>query len=142
MPNTAEGAITPHTQLVRPKVLVGNSARLITDMLDDNEAMFIDDEQLFVLRNDEVRTDLAPLVTARTGLMNKPQASKGEVTFQTIMNPTLKVAGLCELASITAPSLNGVYRIKQINYSGDYTGSDWTQSVTAERAANYKVVGQ
>jgi hypothetical protein len=142
MPNTAEGAITPHTQLVRPKVLVGNSARLITDMLDDNEAMFIDDEQLFVLRNDEVRTDLAPLVTARTGLMNKPQASKGEVTFQTIMNPTLKVAGLCELASITAPSLNGVYRIKQINYSGDYTGSDWTQTVTAERAANYKEVGQ
>jgi hypothetical protein len=46
------------------------------------------------------------------------------------------------LASITAPSLNGVYRIKQINYSGDYTGSDWTQTVTAERAANYKVVGQ
>lgn len=141
MPNTAEGAITPHAQLVRPKVLVGNSARLITDMLDDDEAMFIDDEQLFVLRNDEVRSDLAPLVTARTGLMNTPQASKGEVTFQTIMNPTLKVAGLCQLESVTAPDLNGVYRIDQINYSGDYTGDDWTQMVTAKRAPNYKVVG-
>jgi len=141
MPNTAEGAITPHAQLVRPKVLVGNSARLITDMLDDDEAMFIDDEQLFVLRNDEVRNDLAPLVTARTGLMNTPQASKGEVTFQTIMNPTLKVAGLCQLESVTAPDLNGVYRIDQINYSGDYTGDDWTQVVTAKRAPNYKVVG-
>lgn len=141
MPNTAEGAITPHAQLVRPKVLVGNSARLITDMLDDDEAMFIDDEQLFVLRNDEVRSDLAPLVTARTGLMNTPQASKGEVTFQTIMNPTLKVAGLCQLESVTAPDLNGVYRIDQINYSGDYTGDDWTQVVTAKRAPNYKVVG-
>jgi len=141
MPNTAEGAITPHAQLVRPKVLVGNSARLITDMLDDDEAMFIDDEQLFVLRNDEVRSDLAPLVTARTGLMNTPQASKGEVTFQTIMNPTLKVAGLCQLGSVTAPDLNGVYRIDQINYSGDYTGDDWTQVVTAKRAPNYKVVG-
>lgn len=141
MPNTAEGAITPHAQLVRPKVLVGNSARLITDMLDDDEAMFIDDEQLFVLRNDEVRSDLAPLVTARTGLMNTPQASKGEVTFQTIMNPTLKVAGLCQLESVTAPDLNGVYRINQINYSGDYTGDDWTQMVTAKRAPNYKVVG-
>lgn len=141
MPNTAEGAITPHAQLVRPKVLVGNSARLITDMLDDDEAMFIDDEQLFVLRNDEVRSDLAPLVTARTGLMNTPQASKGEVTFQTIMNPTLKVAGLCQLESVTAPDLNGVYRINQINYSGDYTGDDWTQIVTAKRAPNYKVVG-
>jgi len=141
MPNTAKGAITPHAQLVRPKVLVGNSARLITDMLDDDEAMFIDDEQLFVLRNDEVRSDLAPLVTARTGLMNTPQASKGEVTFQTIMNPTLKVAGLCQLESVTAPDLNGVYRIDQINYSGDYTGDDWTQVVTAKRAPNYKVVG-
>lgn len=141
MPNTAEGAITQHAQLVRPKVLVGNSARLITDMLDDDESMFIDDEQLFVLRNDEVRSDLAPLVTARTGLMNTPQASKGEVTFQTIMNPTLKVAGLCQLESVTAPDLNGVYRIDQINYSGDYTGDDWTQIVTAKRAPNYKVVG-
>lgn len=78
MPNTAEGAITKHAELVRPKVLVGNSARLITDMLDDDEAMFIDDEQLFVLRDDEVRSDLAPLVTARTGLMNTPQVSKGK----------------------------------------------------------------
>jgi hypothetical protein len=136
MPNTREGAITQHAQLVRPKVLVGNSARLITDMLDDDETFFIDDEQLFVLRDNEVRSDVAPLVTARTGLLNTPQASKGEVTFQTIMNPTLKVAGLCKLESRTAPDLNGVYRIDQINYSGD-----WTQTVTAKRAQNYKVVG-
>ncbi len=141
MPNTGEGAITQNPQLVRPKVLVGNSARLITDMLDDDETFFIDDEQLFVLRDNEVRSDLAPLVTARTGLLNTPQASKGEVTFQTIMNPTLKVAGLCKLESVTAPDLNGVYRIDQINYSGDYTGDDWTQIITAKRAQNYKVVG-
>lgn len=63
------------------------------------------------------------------------------MTFQTIMNPTLKVAGLCQLESVTAPDLNGVYRINQINYSGDYTGDDWTQMVTAKRAPNYKVVG-
>lgn len=140
MPHTSEGAITPHADLVRPKVLVGNSARLITDMLDDDERFFIDDEQLYVLRNDEVRSDLAPLVTARTGLLNTPQASKGEVTFQTIMNTSLKVAGLCQLESRTAPDLNGVYRIEQMNYSGDYSGSDWMQTVTAKRAQNYKVV--
>jgi len=142
MPNTAEGAITQHEALVRPKVLVGNSARLITDMLDDDERFFIDDEQLFVLRDDEVRSDVAPLVTARTGLLNTPQASKGEVTFQTMLNPTLKVAGLCKLESRTAPDLNGVYRIDKMNYSGDYGGTDWLQTVTAKRAQNYKVVGE
>lgn len=141
MTHTTEGAITEHAELVRPKVLVGNSARLITNMLDDDEKFFIDDEQAFVLRDDEVRNGMAPLVTARTGLINTPQSSKGEVTFQTVMNPSLKVAGLCKLESVTAPDLNGVYRIDQISYSGDYTGSDWTQVVTAKRAPNYKVVG-
>lgn len=141
MPNTQEGAITKHAKLVRPKVLVGNSARLITNMLDPDERFFIDDEQAFVLRNDEVRSDMAPLVSARTGLLNTPQSSKGEVTFQTVMNPALKVAGLCKLESKTAPDLNGVYRMEQINYSGSYAGNDWMQTVTAKRAPNYKVVG-
>lgn len=141
MTHTTEGAITEHAELVRPKVLVGNSARLITNMLDPDERFFIDDEQAFVLRDNEVRSNLTPLVTARSGLMNTPQASKGEVTFQTIMNPTLKVAGLCKLESKTALDLNGVYRIDQINYSGDYTGNDWMQTVIAKRAPNYKVVG-
>lgn len=142
MPNTKEGAITKHSDLVRPKVMVGNSARLITNMLDPDERFFIDDEQAFVLRNDEVRSNVAPLVSARTGLMNTPQSSKGTVTFQTVMNPALKVAGLCKLESKTAPDLNGVYRMEQINYSGSYAGNDWTQTVTAKRAPNYKVVGQ
>lgn len=141
MPNIAEGAITQHEDLVRPRVLVGNSARLITDMLGDDERMFIDDEQMFILRADEVRSDMAPLVTARTGLLNTPQASKGKISFPTLMNPTLKVAGLCSLESATAPDLDGVYRIEQITYSGDYTGDDWSQVVTATRAPNYRVVG-
>lgn len=140
MPNTGEGVITQHGDLVRPKVLVGNSARVITQMLDDDESMFIDDEQLFVLRNDEVRGNLAPLVSAKTGLMGIPKFSKGEVSFSTMMNPLLKVAGLCKLDSIVSPDLNGVYRIDRIDYSGDSDGDDWSQVVTAKRAENYKVV--
>jgi len=140
MGNTRKGAITQHADLVRPKVLVGNSAKLITEMLDDDETFFIDNEQLFVLRDDEVRSSLAPLVSAKTGLLNTPTASKDEVTFQTMMNPTLQVAGLCKLESRTAPDLNGVYRVSQITYSGDYSGGDWSQTVTARRAQNYKVI--
>lgn len=140
MPNTGEGSITQHEPLIRPKVLVGNSARLITDMLDDDESMFIDNEQLFVLRDDEVRDSRAPLVSARTGLIGIPKSSKGEVTFDTLINPMLQVAGLCKLESVTNPDLNGVYRIERIDYSGDIDGTDWTQFVTAKRAQNYRVV--
>lgn len=140
MPNTGEGAITEHAPLVRPKVLVGNSARLINDMLDEDESMFIDNEQLFVLRDNEVRGNFAPLVSAETGLIGIPKSSRGEVIFTTMMNPRLLVAGLCKLKSITAPDLDGVYRINRIDYSGDSEGNDWTQIITARRAENYTVV--
>lgn len=140
MPNTGAGSITEHSDLVRPKVIVGNSARVITDMLDEDESMFIDNEQLFVLRNDEVRGTQAPLVSARTGLIGVPESSKDEVTFSTLMNPLLQVAGLCKLESIMAPDLNGIYRIKRMDYSGDSDGNDWSQLVTVKRAKNYKVV--
>ena len=140
MPNTGAGSITEYGDLVRPKVIVGNSARVITDMLDEDESMFIDNEQLFVLRNDEVRGTQAPLVSAKTGLIGVPESSKDEVTFSTLMNPLLQVAGLCKLESIMAPDLNGIYRIKRMDYSGDSDGNDWSQLVTVKRAQNYKVV--
>ena len=140
MPNTSAGKITQQPNLVRPKVLVGNSVQLINDMLNEGESWFIEDEQLYILKDDEVIRSFIPVVNAQTGLLNTPIADPETVTFETLMNPSLKIGGLCELQSKTAPFLNGVYKTEVITYTGDSDGDDWLQQVTARKEPNVKVL--
>lgn len=139
MPNTKKGKIGAQADITRPKILVGNSMATIQDMLDPDQRWFIDDERLNILGGNEVVSGYVPVVSAETGLINTPEADKKEVTFTTFLNPSIKVGGLVRLISVTAPHLNGVYKISLITYSGDFDGSDWSQKVTAEIAENYVV---
>lgn len=140
MPNTKLGSVTKEGDLVRPRVMIGNSSSLIEGQLEEDEEYFIDNEQLFVIKKDEVRSTYAPLVTARTGLLNTPVVTKGKVQVDTMMNPTLKIAGLFKLESKYNPEVNGVYRIEQMTYQGDYKGADWVQSISGRLANNVQAV--
>lgn len=139
MPNTKVGKANIESNLKRPKVLIGSSSQLIEKMIPEGASYYIDNEQLFIISDDEVVSSFVPLVTARTGLLNTPTRQASIVTFNTIMNPTLRIGGLCELVSVIAPHLNGLYRIDSMQSKGDNDGSDWMQSVGARVAGNYKV---
>lgn len=140
MPNTDKGKLTSPISLQRPKVLVGNSAQLIEDTIDEDQTWYIDNEQLFIIKDDEVISSYIPVVNAESGLINTPTNEQYKVTFNTMMNPSLKIGGLCRLDSKTAPHLNGIYKIETINYSGDNYGGDWSQAVTAILQESYKVL--
>ncbi len=179
MPNTKKGSVTSQQQLIRPKVLVGSSSKILTDMLAPDESFFIKDERIHILKDNEVTSGNIPVVNARSGLLNTPQSTKGsaqadgsqkpastnspntdpggaskgdvdsstlasqvkgQVVFDTKLNPMLRIGGLCSLESVTNPALNGVYKIYQIETSGQYTGAAWSQKVTARPAGNYKVI--
>jgi hypothetical protein len=139
MPNTARGKIGSAAEIIRPKVLVGNSIAVTQEMLDPGQQWFIDNERLNILRPNEVVSTFAPVISAATGLLNTPEAEKKTVTLNTMMNPAVKVGGLFRLISVTAPHLNGIYKAKTITYSGDTDGNDWTQQVTGTIAENYTV---
>lgn len=140
MPNTTRGKITTERPVnTRPRVLVGNSYKLIGRLLD-KQKYFIDDQALHVVNDTEVVSDLAPIVEAATGLINTPTREDKKVTLVTMMNPALKCAGLLDLRSSTAPHLNKVYKIEGISYDGDIDGSNWQQTVTCTVAGNYKVI--
>lgn len=139
MPNTKKGKIGALGDITRPKVLVGNSMATIQEMLDPDQRWFIDDERLNILGGQEVVSSFIPVISAETGLINTPEADKKEVTLTTFLNPSVKVGGLYQLISVTAPHRNGIYKCKLITYSGDSDGSDWTQRVTGEIAENYVV---
>jgi hypothetical protein len=139
MPNTRKGKIGAMGDITRPKVLVGNSMAVVSEMLDPDQRWFIDDERLNILGGTEVVSSFIPVVSAETGLQNTPEADKKEVTVTTWLNPSLKVGGLYQLISDTAPHRNGIYKISLITYSGDYDGSDNFQRVTGTIAENYVV---
>lgn len=178
MPNTNKGAVTSQQQLIRPKVLVGRSSKIISDMLAPDESFFIKDERIHILKTNEVTSGNIPVVNARSGLLNTPQAtkisaqddggkkartptnepdtdpagkkdtdsstlaksSKGQIVFDTKLNPMLVIGGLCALESVTNPALNGVYKIYQIETNGQNTGAAWYQKVVCQPAGNYSVI--
>lgn len=139
MPNTKKGKITTQKKLIRPRVLVGNSWKLIRENLN-GEQYFIDNGQLNILQKNEVINSFIPVVQASTGLMSTPSREESKVTFQTMMNPSLKIGGLCELNSVYAPALNGIYKIYTIGYDGEYEGTPWMQTVTCELTKDYVVL--
>ncbi|EGN5024695.1 hypothetical protein IHX80_002497 [Salmonella enterica] len=178
MPNTKKGSVTKQQALIRPKVLVGSSSKILTDMLSPDESFFIKDERVHILKANEVTSGNIPVVNARSGLLNTPQAtkisaqddggkkaktptnepdsdpagkkdtdsstlapqSKGQLVFDTKLNPMLRIGGLCALESATNPALNGVYKIYQIETSGQNNGTSWYQKVVCQPAGNYKVI--
>ena len=135
-----KGKLTTQPPITRPRVLVGSVSRLRDDLVEGGATWYINDEQLFTLKQNEVISRFVPVVNASTGLLNTPSRQMQRVTFDTLMNPALRIGGLCSLESVTAPHMNGVYRIDEIGYSGDNYGSDWSQSLTGVLAGNYEVV--
>lgn len=178
MPNTKKGSVTKQQALIRPKVLVGSSSKIISDTLTPDESFFIKDERVHILKANEVTSGNIPVVNARSGLLNTPQAtkisaqddggrkakaptnepdtdpagnnvadsstlakaSKGKIVFDTKLNPMLRIGGLCALESVTNPALDGVYKIYQIETSGQNNGAAWHQKVVCQPAGNYKVI--
>lgn len=140
MPNTGRGRITQQQALIRPRVMVGASARILDELLGEDETWYIDNEQLYVIKQGEVISSYIPIVNADTGLLTTPARENSKLTFDTLMNPSLKIGGLCNVVSISAPHLNGIYKIEAIGYTGDNYGADWFQSVTAIQAGAYTVV--
>lgn len=140
MSNTKLGKISARKELVRPKVLVGNSAKLIEDSLDDDETYFIDEETIHIIKKDEVLSSYIPVIQSNTGLLNTPVRKNKEVTFNTLLNPSIKIGGLVEIKSQYATHLNGVYKVNTIKYKGDNYGSEWSQECSCRLAQNYKVI--
>ena len=140
MPNTDEGKITERPMLTRPKVLVGNSAQLIDEMVGPGETWYIEDERLYIIKDNEVTSRFIPVVSAATGLISTPTRSSQQVTFQTLINPTVKIGRRVKLESTTAPYMDGVYRIETITYSGDNYGDAWSQTCTGRLGAGTVVL--
>ena len=140
MPTVKQGKITEQNPLLRPRVLVGNSFKLIEQNLEENETFYIDDGVIHIIKDKEVTSSYIPLVSAATGLLNSPDLAEKEVFFETQMNPLIKIGCLIQLESLYEKRLNGIYKVNTIHYTGDYAGQDWKQEVFCVACNDYKVI--
>lgn len=139
MTRTLKGKISKRKENVRYKVLVGNSAKLLTEQLFDDEVMFFDNDTLHIIKDGEVVSDIAVDINSETGLLQAPTKADKLISARTLMNPALRVGGLVNLVSIYAPHYNGIYRVETIKFTGDSDGQDWTQEVFL-KSGDYKVI--
>ena len=140
MPTVKQGKVTEQNPLLRPRVLVGNSFKLIEQNLEENETFYIDDGVIHIIKDKEVTSSYIPLVSAATGLLNSPDLAEKEVFFETQMNPLIKIGCLIQLESLYEKRLNGIYKVNTIHYTGDYAGQDWKQEVFCVACNDYKVI--
>lgn len=129
MPNTEIGKITDQNEIYRNKVMMGNSYEELKKLLKPDEIMYIEDEKLYIIKNNELGSNYISIINAETGLMNIPSRENQMVTVETRLNPSLKVGGVAKLESIYASYLDGNYRIETLSFKGTYDGSDWDQTV-------------
>lgn len=140
MPNTTRARISDRPVVNRAKVLVGNSLKLVENNLKDDETYYIDEGKLYIIKQNEVVSDIIPLVNASTGLLNTPIKKKYEVTFDTLLNPSIRIGCQVKLESIYAENLNGTYKVLTITYRGDSNGTDWSQEVICVRLNETKLL--
>ena len=137
MPTVTIGSITQQSELIRPRVLVGNCNKIFQQQLDPDQEYFIDNNQVFIMKKNEYLANYIAVVSPATGLMNTPEREFTLVSFQTMLNPVIRIGGLVDLESTTASYLNGVYRVQQIITKGDNYGNDWTQTITGQLAEGF-----
>lgn len=140
MPTVKKGKITEQNPLLRPRVLVGNSFKILEENLALNETYYVDDGVIHIIKEKEVTSGYIPLVNSETGLLNTPEKLQKEVKFETMMNPLLRIGGLMQLESLYDKRFNGIYKINTIHYTGDYSGNDWKQEVLCIACNDYKVI--
>lgn len=139
MPNTKKGKISTPAQRVRAKVLVGATADLIQQNLTEDETFFIENEQLNVIKTNEILDNFAVEVSSATGLLNAPLKQETFVIVETLMNPAIKAGGQVQLISEVL-ELNELYRVETIEFSGDYRGQDWKQTLYMRKSTGFKVL--
>lgn len=140
MPNTTRARISDRPVVNRAKVLVGNSLKLVENNLKEDETYYIDEGKLYIIKQNEVVSDIVPLVNASTGLLNTPIKKKYEVTFNTLLNLSIRIGCQVKLESIYAENLNGTYKVLTITYRGDLSGTDWSQEVVCVRLNETKLL--
>lgn len=125
---------------LRPIVMVGTTDDLIKQYIGSDNHYFIDNDKVNILPKTKYKTQFIPDVKAETGLYSPPKNDDGFIVVKTLLNPAIIVGGAVNLESIFNPSINGVYKVETIQFTGDNFGNEWSQELQLFSIDNVKIL--
>lgn len=78
--------------------------------------------QLLVLRDDQNTAETAYVISPESGMVGIPKQVKGGIEIQSLLLAPLRPGNLIIVQS---ESVNGTYRLDEVQHKGDYRGQDW-----------------
>lgn len=99
----------------------GNSySGATTDVLGQvtGGGFFIDNQKAHCLNDNECIESSIPLISAKSGLLGTPVLEQTYINFEMLFEPSIKVAQLIQLQSLTADHFNGVHKVLSIVHRG------------------------
>lgn len=102
--------------LKRGKAVFGNSFEIIKKESGNN--VFIDNEKIFILKDNEVIRGDLPIINTNTGLLDSPIRHESQINFRMLFEPRLTVGQRIELESNINSIVNGFYKVIGFVHSG------------------------
>ena len=115
---------------IRPTAFFGNTVDNIQNLVGDGYDIFVENEKMYVMKQDEAREGAVTVISAETGMIETPR--KMEYTLETTMmlEPRLNIGQLAELKSVTAPRFNGTYKIIGVDHNATISENESNQNTT------------
>lgn len=112
-----------------PLITNGNTInQLISLAKQYNCQFYIDKNKGYFIGVNETVDNEALLITEATGLLNSPIRKETIIVAQTILEPNVRLGGLCEINSVKFPIFNGGYKCVAFAHAGDSgSGQNTTQ---------------
>ncbi len=79
---------------------------------------FIDNEQVIIMKDSEVRSSLITVIDASTGLLQTPRRDGGYLTLTTLFEPRVNMGQQMQVSSTVEPIYNGIHKVIGIQHEG------------------------
>ncbi len=117
--------------LLRGNAYSGRTIDLLGDLLSKtNSTLFIDNEAVHVLGENECLQGSIEVLDASTGLLGTPIREQNILHLDIIFEPRLILGQKIELRSQTARNYNGFYRVQSIHHRGTISETICGEAVT------------
>lgn len=107
----------------------GNSYEMLSNYVGGH--LFIDNNRLYILDKDDVRLDGVLTLNVDTGLIGTPKRRDSVLEASLIFEPNLELCQLLYLTSLTAPYMNGQYKVIGFSHNGTISGTIGGQCISS-----------
>lgn len=115
--------ITPEAEITkvgqRGRTYNGNTWEIINELNNNNLDIFIDNGELFIMGERQVRTADHLIIDAESGLLEEPEEYDGYLEIKTLFEPLANINNRITLNTTVLPEYNGEYKLLGLTHTLD-----------------------